>query len=356
MRPATPILGTLLLVGFACSAGKHAYGGDKVASKSDHPARDARLSPLPRTAPSPSDNPSTPEKIELGKRLFFDPRLSGKNTISCASCHMPERAFADGTTWNKGEAGIALARNTPTILNTGFYESYFWDGRANSLEEQALGPIRSEVEMNQDLDELEGELEAVPSYVDRFQAAFGSTPNRRDVARALAAFQRSLVTGPSPYDRYLAGDQTALSEQAKRGLELFQGRARCIECHNGPTLSDGKYYRLGISEDDVGRAQVTGKKEDRYRFRTPSLRNVELTGPYMHDGSLKTLDDVLSFYYRGSPYTSIEGLTPESPDLLGLRFSDLLDLEAFLKSLTGELPEVMAPDLPPLARPRTVAR
>lgn len=320
--------------------------GDKSESTADQSHADRDLKSLPSTAPAPSANQTTPAKVALGKQLFFDPRLSGKNTMSCASCHMPDRAFGDSTNWNKGESGVSLTRNTQTILNVGFYESYFWDGRAASLEEQALGPIQSETEMNQDLDELETELGAVPGYVSQFQAVFGSKPNRKDIARAIAAFERTLVTGPSAFDLFLSGQKNALSEQAKRGLELFRGRARCIECHNGPNLSDGKYYRLGISEEDIGRAHVTGKKEDRYRFRTPSLRNIAVTGPYMHDGSLKTLDDVLSFYYRGSPYAELDGQRPEMPDLLGLRFSDLLDLQAFLESLTGELPEITPPQLP----------
>jgi cytochrome c peroxidase len=188
--------------------------------------------------------------------------------------------------------------------------------------------------MNQNLDRLEEELSAIPGYIDRFKSMFGSKPNRASIAKALAAYQRTLVTGPSPFDRYLQGDKNALSADAKRGLELFQGEARCIECHNGPLLSDSKFYRLGLAEKDEGRAKITGKKEDRFRFRTPTLRNIAETGPYMHDGSLKTLGDVVTFYYRGIPRTGTSGLTPDAPDLGGQSFSEVPYLVAFLNSLS----------------------
>lgn len=311
------------------------------------PKIDDRLEPLPQTAPAPADNPTTPEKISLGKQLFFDPRLSGKNSMSCSSCHMPERWFGDSVDWNKGEEGITLVRNTQSCLNVGFYSSFFWDGRAPSLEEQALGPIRSDIEMNQDLDELEQELNEIPGYVSQFASVFGTKPNRKDVAKALAAFQRTLVAGPSPFDLYLQGDEDALSADAKRGLELFVGEARCIECHNGPMLSDGNYYRMGISEEDLGREKVTGRKEDRYRFRTPSLRNIAETGPYMHNGLVHSLDAAVTFYYRGAPQTTTEGLTMDAPDLRGLSLSDVPYLVAFLESLSGKAPDFTPPKLPP---------
>lgn len=313
----------------------------------DDSQRNERLTPLPKSAPAPADNPTTPEKVALGKQLFFDPRLSGPNTMSCASCHMPERAFGDGTAWNKGVGGLTLSRNTQSCLNVGFYDALFWDGRAASLEEQALGPIQSEIEMNQDLAELERELNEIPGYVERFQAVFGARPNRAGIAQALAAYQRTLVTGPSPFDRYLQGDENALADDAKRGFELFRGEAKCIECHHGPMLSDGKYHRLGISEEDAGREQVTGRKEDRYRFRTPSLRNVAETGPYMHNGSLSSLDAVVLFYYRGAPQATTDGLPTEAPDLRGQSFSDVEYLTAFLRSLSGAPPDFTPPTLPP---------
>lgn len=266
--------------------------------------------------------------------------------MSCATCHIPSKAFADGLARSPGTDGKPLERHTPTCLNVGFFETFFWDGRAGSLEEQALGPIESKVEMNQDLDELERELLAIEGYVAEFKKVFDAKPNRHDMAKALAAFQRTLLTGPSPLDRYLRGDEEALSSDAKRGLEVFRDEAGCIDCHNGPLLSDGKFYRLGVSHRDQGRAKVTGNREDRYRFRTPSLRNVAETGPYMHDGSKKTLDDVVTFYFREVPESRSDGLSPDVSALSGQSFSDIAPLVEFLKSLSGEIPHIAPPSLP----------
>jgi cytochrome c peroxidase len=173
-----------------------------------------------------------------------------------------------------------------------------------------------------------------------FQAVFDESPNRQDLARALAAFQRTLVTGRSPFDRFLAGEKDALTADALAGYELFQGEAGCIACHNGPLLSDGKFYRLGVSFQDQGRGRISGKKEDRYRFLTPTLRNVAQTGPYMHNGSFKTLDDVILFYYRGVPRLGRGGLAPEIEALQDRSFSEIPLLVEFLKALSGELPEI----------------
>jgi cytochrome c peroxidase len=311
--------------------------------KSEDPEK---LVPLPSQVPSPENNPTTDDKVELGKMLFFDPRLSGNNDMSCATCHIPDKAYVDRLALSPGASGQPLARNTQSCLNVGFLKSFFWDGRAGSLEEQALGPIESSVEMNQDLDELEVELGAIAGYEMRFKQVFGTKPDRVSIAKALAAFQRTLVTAPSAFDRYLSGDRKALSKNAKKGFELFQGEAGCIECHNGPMLSDGKFYRLGASHKDDGRAKITGIEEDQYRFRTPTLRNIAETGPYMHDGSLKTLDDVVTFYYRGIPDSGPDGLKPDISALRQQSFSDIPLLVEFLNSLSGKAPEVTPPKLP----------
>lgn len=315
-------------------------------SPSESQTDQKKLVPLPRMLAAPKDNPTTPAKVELGKMLFFDPRLSGDNKMSCATCHVPEKGFGDGLALSPGADGKPLARNTQTCLNVGFFKRFFWDGRASSLEEQALGPIQSSVEMNQNLDELEAELAAIPGYVTEFKNVFGTEPNRDGIAKALAAFQRTLLTEPSPFDRYLAGEKDALSDDAKKGFELFQGAAGCVRCHHGPLLSDGEFYRLGVLSEDEGRAKVTEKKEDRYRFRTPSLRNIAQTGPYMHNGSLKTLDDVVTFYYRGLPATISDGLSPDVESLSGQSFSEIPLVVEFLNSLTGKPPTVVPPTLP----------
>jgi cytochrome c peroxidase len=202
------------------------------------------------------------------------------------------------------------------------------------------------VSVYSDLGFLAELLGAIPDYISEFKAVFGTKPNRDTIAKALAAFQRTLVTGPSPFGRYLRGEEDALSVEAKQGLELFQGEAGCIECHHGVLLSDGKFYRLGVSHKDEGRAKVTGKKADRFRFRTPTLRNIAETGPYMHDGSQKTLGDVVTFYYRGIPDSGSDGLTPDTPALLGRSFSEIPYLIEFLKSMSGKVPEITPPKLP----------
>ena len=293
---------------------------------------------LPSMSPAPQENPTSEERVELGRQLFFEETLSGDNSMSCATCHQPEKGFGDGLPRAEGAEGKDLSRNTPTVLNVGFFSTFFWDGRAATLEEQALAPIESADEMAQDLDRLVDELAVIPNYAGQFQSAFGRPINKVDIARALAAYQRTLITPLSPFDRYLAGDSDALSPAAEEGLELFRRSAGCIRCHNGVLLSDGKYYRLGIGSGDRGRAEVTGRDEDRYKFRTPTLRNVAETGPYMHDGSLRTLFDVVEFYYRGVPQRGPEGLPIDVEPLLGQSYSEIGAIVAFLRSLSGDVP------------------
>ena len=295
----------------------------------------ARLAPLPGKTPQPPDNPTTTAKVVLGKNLFFDPRLSGNNRVSCATCHVPNKAFADGQAFSIGVKGQKLARNTPSILNLGFQKELFWDGRAKSLEEQALMPVKSPQEMNQPIEELILELKTIGEYRESFTRAFEDGINAVNVAKALAAYERSLVSKPCPYDDYLNGDKKALSVSALRGLELFEGDAGCVRCHNGPLLSDGKFYRLGVGRGAVGRAVITGKREDAYRFRTPSLREVSRTAPYMHDGSKKTLYQVVEYYYRGVPTRGPEGLELDIEPLSDRSFTEIDDLVAFLRTLTN---------------------
>lgn len=346
-KPAFPWRGIFPAAWLAAIATAVFYGGVNfpgAVAQETRPRSKPRLVPLPAEVPSPPDNPTTPAKVALGRRLFFDPRLSGNNAMSCATCHLPQSALADGLPRARGAGEKLLARNTPTLWNVGFHQALFWDGRAKSLEQQALLPITSPEEMHQDLNDLEGELAAIPGYAGEFQSVFGAGVSRQRIAQALAAFQRTLVSGPAPFDRYLAGDPSALSNLAKEGLRLFTGEAGCVRCHHGPLLSDEKYYRLGTSFRDAGRAAVTGKDEDRYKFRTPGLRNVARTGPYMHDGSLRTLDDVVTFYYRGVPAAGPKGEPLDVQVLSDRSFSEIPALVAFLESLSGELPPVEPPD------------
>jgi cytochrome c peroxidase len=319
--------------------------GIVAAQPQGQPADNKLMALLPRSVPAPKENPTTPQKVALGKLLFFDPRLSGNNTMSCATCHAPDKAFGDSLPQGKGAAGNTLKRNTPSLLNVSFYSSFFWDGREKSLEAQALLPIQAPDEMNQGLDELERELNAVPAYVEKFRAVFGTKVTRDSIAKALASFERTLVTESSPYDRYLGGEKDALSTEAKRGMELFFGSAACARCHQGPLLSDEKFYRIGFTTDK-GQGSVTGKSEDNYKFRTPSLRNVARTGPYMHDGSHKTLDDVLFYYLRGVPNSAADGLPLDVDSLQGVALDEIPDLIAFLEALSGLEPRIDPPELP----------
>jgi cytochrome c peroxidase len=294
------------------------------------------LAPLPERVPEPKENPTTEAKVALGKALFFDVRLSGRNDMSCATCHDPAKAMADGLARAKGFDGRTLARNTPTLLNVAFQTSFFWDGRAKTLEEQALGPIASPDEMHQKIEDLPAELEALPDYARQFREVFGGPATAKRVAQALSAYERTLVARRSPLDRYLAGEKDALSAEAKRGMELFLGDAGCVRCHHGPLLSDGKFYRLGIDFRDKGLGGVTGKKEDLYKFRTPSLRDVGRTAPYMHDGSRATLDDVVRFYLREVPPVVPDGLPLDVEPLQNVSLMEVFDIVAFLEALSGE--------------------
>lgn len=222
-------------------------------------AQAALVEPLPALSPIPADNSMTAEKIELGKMLFFDPRLSGSNWISCATCHNPVLGFTDRLPKAFGHAMSEGPRNTPTVLNAAFIVVQFWDGRAKTLEEQALGPIQAEVEMKQTLAQAVVNLKKVPEYVAMFSRIFGGDDpvNPTNIAKAIAAFERTLITPNSPYDRYLVGDKGAMSPQAIKGFDLFQGKG-CIACHNGPALTDSGFHRIKVPGSvDEGRFNVT---------------------------------------------------------------------------------------------------
>jgi cytochrome c peroxidase len=307
------------------------------------------LSALP-AVPVPADNPQDAAKIELGKKLFFDTRLSLDRASSCATCHDPGKAFADALPRAKGFQGQLGRRNSPTVLNAAYNTAQFWDGRAGTLDEQCKGPLLNPIEMNM-LDEkhLVDRLNSIPGYRQDFKTVFSSTPTLDNVAHAIASFERTLVTPNSRFDHYAAGDKSALTQQEKRGLLVFIGKGACSECHNGPNFTDNKYYSLGSvaapgAPQDTGRYEVTKREEDRYTYKTPSLRNVSLTAPYMHDGSVATLEQVVDFYDRGG-----DGGPNKSKLIykLNLTTEEKADLIAFLKSLNGDLPTVKAPTMYP---------
>lgn len=291
--------------------------------------------------PVPSDNPLTPEKIALGRKLFFDVELSADRTVSCATCHDPELGFTDDEPVAKGVRGKLGTRRTPRLINRGYGRTFFWDGRAASLEEQVLKPIENPIEMALSLDELMERLASDGEYPGLFQTAFEKGPSPETVAYALASYTRSIVSGNSPYDRYVAGDGDALNAEQRRGLELFRGKAACTVCHLGPNLTDEEFHNTGVGWEgggtvDAGREQASGKAADRGAFKTPTLREVARGAPYMHDGSLATLRDVIDFYDDGgeeNPYLD--------PDMqpLELTESEKDDLAAFLEALNGDLRE-----------------
>lgn len=291
----------------------------------------------------PADNATTAEKVSLGRLLFFDPVLSQNNDFSCASCHHPDLGFSDGRITAEGANQISLARNVPTLWNVGYAKNMFWDGRLQSLEDQANFPLTHPDEMGvTDTAALVAELAAISEYQQLFDTAFDDGITVDNIGRALAAFQRSLISDDSPFDRYATGDIHALTPQQRRGLALFRsGATRCFECHAAPTFATDTFRIIGVDSDDPGRAAISDDG-DFGAFKVPTLRNIALTAPYMHNGSMATLDEVLLFYAEGGG----RGHGAEKVDVFvqGFEMSaqEQADLLAFLMALTDEsqLPEI----------------
>jgi cytochrome c peroxidase len=300
-----------------------------------------RLLGLDLYRPVPEDNPPTLEKIKLGRRLFRERLLSRDGSLGCVNCHRPKRAFTDGRAKAVGIYGRQGPRSVPTLVNRTWGESFFWDGRISTLEEQVVQPILAKTEMDLALEEAVDRLRGKRRYRRAFHAAFGRAPNADDLAQALAAYVRTIQSGDSSYDRYLFGESEALSEKEVAGLRLFRGKGNCAACHLGPTLTDEQFHNTGVAWRDgelldEGRAGVTKREEDRGKFKTPTLREIARTAPYMHDGSLATLEDVVDFYNDGgrkNPYLDPE-LRP-----LNLTDEEKTALVAFLRSLTGIVSE-----------------
>lgn len=309
------------------------------------------------------------KEVALGQMLFFDRRLSGDGTMSCAVCHLPSGAFSDGRAISGAYPTNKHWRNTPTLVNAAYLERFFWDGRSDSLLHQAAGPLTSPFEMNADLDFISAKLAEIDAYRAAFAKVYDTEITPALILQALAAFEQTLISRDSPYDRDLAGEADALSPQARAGKELFfSARGGCGQCHNGPLLSDQKFYNLAIAEPallandpdhratrrfmlqsrglameakDPGRYLATGNPADRGAFRTPPLRQVAQTAPYMHNGLYASLAEVIDFFSAGVPDST-------DPRLKARHFSaeEKAALLAFLDSLTGSLPVVKAPPLP----------
>jgi len=301
--------------------------------------------------PVPPDNPMTRAKVELGKMLYFDTRLSVDGTISCATCHDPQKAWAEDRPVSVGFKGQLGPVNSPTVINTAYAPVLFWDGRAGSLEEQALGPIENPKEMGHSLDELVKQLSEIPEYVQRFQEAFGTGVTKEGIAKALAAFERTILSGNSPYDRYRAGDKSALTEQQIRGLQIFE--EYCSVCHAPPLFSNYQFFNTGIGlereESNKGRMGVTGDERDFGKFRVPPLREVARTAPYFHDGSVATLEEAVRLMAKGG--IDNPGLAAPLKAIRAAELTDqhVADLVAFLHALSGEYPIVEPPPLPGLS-------
>lgn len=358
--------------------------GAAVMAQSERPSELAPLGP----PPVPADNPMSQAKIELGRQLFFDPILSGNYGMPCSACHLPEAGWSVQAPVSIGYPGTIHWRNSQTIVNSAYYRKLFWAGASGSLEHQARSAARGGVAGNGEDDMMEARLAFVPRYRRAFREVFGDDwPSVRHAYMALAAFQRSVVQTDTPFDRYMRGDDGALTESQKRGLDLFVGKANCVTCHSGPLLSNEAYYNTGVpaytgwEEDPV--AQITfrfelyakGVTEERYRnlkddpglyfrtkqeadlgkFRVPSLRYAKYTYPYMHNGMIETLRDVVLFYNQGGGENEFSATKSPLVKPLGLSDAEIDDVVAFLESLSGDEIIITEPD-PAFMEPLPVAR
>ncbi len=306
---------------------------------------------LPDTPPYPEDNKPTAERVALGKQLFFDPRLSRNGNMSCASCHSPMFGWSDGLPTARGHNGMLLGRASPTVINTAYNSIQMWDGRKKDLEDQAIGPMEASVEMNTDFNQMFQFLNNSKGYKAAFEKAYpGEGITKESIARAIASYERTIISNDSPFDRWIKGDEKAMTEQQVRGFKIFKDPAKgnCAICHSAPNFTDDGFHNLGLAssagEDaDPGRFAHKPIKILKGAFKTPTLRDVSLTAPYFHDGSAKTLMDVVEHYAMG-------GIVKEhlSPNVrkLDLTRQDKEDLVAFMEALTTEHEPVVLPVLP----------
>ncbi len=325
------LLSLALLAGCSDGAAKSLQDGTPSLIVSTTPAGFPKGTSADR---APADNALTLDRAILGKRLFYDPQLSRTNDVSCGTCHQQAYAFADPSPVSTGVAGRRGTRNAPSIVNAAWGKTFFWDGHATSLEEQAGQPIENPLEMDLALADAVARVAADPSYVQSFQKAYGQAPSESSLQKALASFVRSLVSGTSPYDRHLRGDDSEFGPERKRGEALFLSeKAECFHCHPSGELTNEGYFNNGTytAGSDTGRQQVSGRVGDIGKFKVPGLRNVEASAPYMHDGSLATLEDVIAQYEaggRGDPTTD-PLIKPFS-----LSSQERTDLLEFLRSFT----------------------
>lgn len=340
-RLAPMLAGLIFLAGFAAA---------RSPATVPAAAREDQAFALPKQAPQPADNVSTSQRAALGKALFFDPRLSGNGSVSCASCHNPALGWSDGLATAVGINGQRLPRNSPTIVNVGLNTQFMWDGRFASLELQALGPLKAEQEMSADFKHMKFMLDSLRGYQQLFAEAYpGEQLSEQTVAKALAAFERTVTSRESRFDKWLAGDRHAITMQEWRGFQLFKAadKGNCMACHSGPNFTDNGFHNIGVAQEtpDAGRFKVRALASMKSAFKTPTLRDIELTGPYFHDGSAATLRQVVEHYNRGGDPRAAGAIAPEVKPL-NLSASEMDDLVAFMKTLTGKARAVELPALP----------
>jgi len=331
---AATVLGLGLSVGYPLMAGSEEI---KVLKESFR-----RPSQIPLT---PSDNRVTEAKYYLGRQLFFDPRLSQSNMISCASCHNPSLSWGNGLARGVGHGHAVLGRKVPTLYNAAWSTYLFWDGRAEGLEDQALGPIQAPLEMNMPLPQLVKKLGKIQGYVEQFNAVFPEAGlSAETIAKAIATYERSIISAPSRFDRWVEGDEEAISDSAKRGFVLFNGKANCVACHTGWNFTNGSFADVGIAGANPDPNANLGRMKEPFFFKTPTLIGIHERGPYMHDGSVATLEAVIENYDQGGVVK--RHLVGVQLKKLGLSIAEKKDLISFLKALSPEDKPVSFPVLP----------
>lgn len=339
-----PAIALSVLTGFAVTVNAEA---DKYTFEAGHPSLQEWL--LPADVPYPEDNAPTAQRIELGKKLFFDPRLSGDGNMSCATCHNPAFGWSDGMPTGRGNKSMVLERATPTIVNTGYNSIQMWDGRIPTLEAQAMGPMEATVEMNMDTAKLFAWLNQSEGYKAMFAEAYPDKPIDADtVSKAIAAYERTVISDNSAFDRWVKGDTAAMTEQQINGFKLFVGKANCDVCHSAPNFTDNGFHNLGLASwsntnPDMGRYSERPLGLMKGAFKTPTLREISRSAPYFHDGSSSTLEEVVEHYAQGGVVKT--NLSPNMHEL-DLSEQEKADLVAFMRALESPFMTVSLPELP----------
>ena len=291
---------------------------------------------MPNEVPSPANNKTTKEKIELGKLLYFDATLSKSGQVSCATCHDPDKGWSDGQKKAIGVFGRVGPRNSPTVLNSAFQSHQFWDGRAKSLEEQAMGPMQAHVEMDMKLDDVLKIVKSKKGYVEMFKKIYPDEELTIDtIAKAIGAFERTVISQESPFDLFAKGNTNAINADAAMGFSLFTGKAHCADCHDKFNFTDGSFHNVGLGDDDIGRQSLKMKRKAwSHAFKTPTLRDVSKSAPYFHDGSVYTLQEAVAICGNGGRYPDKYGVSDTIKNR-NLNTKEIDQITEFLKALTG---------------------